>query len=350
MDPIGIGLIGCGRIARAAHLPALAALAGRVQLVAVADPDEAAASAAAVPWGAQAYADYRLMLDRGDVAAVIVATPEAFHPEQVITAADRGKHVLCEKPIAATLAGADAMISACEGAGVHLLVGHSRRFTRRYIEVQKAISEGAIGPVRLARENERRARSRTGQQGGLWTTGHWTGDPSYAGAALMNGIHEADLLRWFVGEEPVSVYATQRVTVEDNAGVPDFLTFMLRFASGAIGSSEISNGLPPGYPAYHQLELYGIGGAVRAKDHELLPLVRFSEVGADFPGAQAVLQYNAATYVRQLAEFVTVARGERAPSMPPSEARRALAIALACVQSARSGREVMVDGPSGLPS
>src|SRR4051812_21858533 len=104
MDRIGLGLIGCGGIARSAHLPAMAALQSRVALRAAADPDANAARAAAAPWDAAAFTDFRAVLDHPKVCAVVVASPEYAHAEQVVAAAEAGKHVLCEKPMAPTLA------------------------------------------------------------------------------------------------------------------------------------------------------------------------------------------------------------------------------------------------------
>src|SRR5690242_6511130 len=158
--PLGIGVIGCGTIANSAHLPAISRLGERLKLVAVADVREEQAARAAQKFGAGAYyTDYRELLARPDIAIVDVCTPEFLHREQIVAAAEAGKHILCEKPMADSLEAADAMIAAAERAGVKLMIGHSRRFTRRYREVRAAIDAGAVGPVRLVRENERRPRS-----------------------------------------------------------------------------------------------------------------------------------------------------------------------------------------------
>jgi myo-inositol 2-dehydrogenase/D-chiro-inositol 1-dehydrogenase len=344
MEPLALGLIGCGNIARSAHLPAMARLADRVRLVAAADTNLAAAETAAAPWSAQAYADWRALAERRDVAAVLIATPEFVHEEQVVAAAAAGKHVLCEKPMCRSLAEADRMLEACRRAGVVLMVGHSRRFTRRYIEVRRALDEGAIGMVRLLRENERRTSThmaRMGQAGTRWTPAHWTGDPRVGmGVTLSHGIHEVDLLRWFTGAEPVSAYAEQAVTAEGNIGVADLVSFVLRFDDGAIGAGEISYHPPASYPAYHQLELYGTDGAIRARDHELVETTTYDAEGAHFPGTYDLFLHNVTAYTRQLAEFVGAIRSGREPCMPPTEARAALAATLALIESARTGREV----------
>jgi predicted dehydrogenase len=341
MERMGLGLIGCGGIARSAHLPAMAQLADRVVLRATADADPAAAQAAAAPWGAEHFADFRRVLDRADIAAVVIATPEHLHAQQVEAAAAAGKHVLCEKPMARTLAEADRMIADCADAGVQLLIGHSRRFTRRYMEIHAAIARGDIGTVRLVRENERRARVVPQV---WWTPLHWTGDPQLSGGApLMNAIHEADLLRWLTGSEARTVSAELNVTIPGNVGVTDFISFTIEFANGAIGSAEVVNSAPPGYPAFHQMEVYGTAGAIRARDHELIGLKRFTESGTDYPGTYDMLLHNLPAYARELFELVEAITARRPVRMPPTEARAALAIALAAVRSAREGRVVALD-------
>ncbi len=320
------------------HLPAIDRLAQRFELVAIADPDREAAGREAVIRLASADVDGHALLARDDVDAVLIATPDELHAEYAIAAARAGKHVMCEKPIAASLTDADAMIAAARVAGTRLLVGHSRRHTRRYLEVKAALNEGRIGRLRLLRENERRHRpAATILPGGA--------SPLGKGVAWMNAIHETDLLRWFSGQEPLSVYAQQRATGAAGA-IPDFLTFTVQFADGAIGSSELSNGVPESYPARHALELYGTAGAIRAKDNDLVPLTIYAPQGASFPGSLGFFQYNPATYDRQLAAFAD-AVADPASGLPisPEEARAALALAIAAVESAESGRVVAL-GPA----
>ncbi|HLJ58811.1 MAG TPA: Gfo/Idh/MocA family oxidoreductase [bacterium] len=341
MARIRIGLIGCGGIARSAHLPAMQHLREQVTLVAAADVNVEAARAAAAPWGADAYADGHQLIARKDIDVVVIATPEKAHREWTEAAAATGRHVLCEKPMATSVEDADAMIAACRRAGVHLMIAHSRRFTMRYMQVRRAVDRGDVGAVRLVRENERRSRARTGETGGYYSATHWSGDPNVTvGAAILNGVHETDLLRWFVGAEPVSVSCEHKITMEGNRGVPDFLTYTVRFANGAIGSSELSNCLPPGYPAFHQFELYGDRGALRAKDHDLISITRFREGAAEFPGGYEILLHNLPAYVREHAAFVEAVRRDTPVPMPPEDARAALRLALAGVESGRSGRVV----------
>ena len=154
--PLRIGVIGTGSIAAGAHLPAIAKLRGLLELVAVADVRPEVARFVGQTYGVDAYEDYRELLARDDVDLVDICTPEFLHAEQTIAAAEAGKHVHCEKPMASSVAEADAMIAACRRAGVRLMIGHSRRFTPRYIQIKAAIDAGEVGTVRFVRENERR--------------------------------------------------------------------------------------------------------------------------------------------------------------------------------------------------
>jgi len=341
--PIGVGMLGSGGIAVSAHLPAIARLPGLVRIVACSDILQESAERAARPYCADAYSDYRQMLDRKDIDMVIVATPEFFHPEHVTAAAAAGKHILCEKPMATTLVGADAMIEAARQYGVRLMVGHSRRFTTRYQQVRRAIDSGEIGEVRLVRENERRSRPGTDGAGGYWKPGHWTGDSRIAvGAVLTNGIHETDLLRWFAGAPVKTVFAEHKIARE-GITAPDFTTLTMTFANGALGQAEINNSLPPGYPYYHMLELYGTHGVIRSRDTDQQGFVLVEENRISSPGTYEALLHFQDAYTLELSQFVTSLINDEPVPLAPEVAREALKVGLAAVESSNTGRVVNLD-------
>ena len=348
--PLGIGVIGCGTIANSAHLPAIRRLRDRLRLVATADVREENAARAAREFGAQAhYTDYRQLLARADIAIVVVCTPELLHREQVVAAAEAGKHILCEKPMADSLAAADAMLDAAARAGVKLLVGHSRRFTPRYRAVRAAIDRGAIGAVRLVRENERRPRamySGLALASGPWAPSGkpWMSAAGYTlGAALTNAVHETDLLRWYAGAEAESVYAESRIS-DPEGEVPDFITMTIRFRNGALGTTEVVNRLPPGYPYYHQLEVFGETGLIRAADPAMVTLTEYrADGGLRQPLNFSTLLHIDEAYVEELRGLIDAIADDTPPPLAPTEARAALAIALAAVRSSAEGRVVRLD-------
>jgi len=341
----GIGVIGCGTIAQSAHLPAIARLRERVRLVAVADVRGEAAENAARTWGAEeAYADYHALLARPDIDVVVIATPEFLHAEQVTAAAAAGKHILCEKPMAPSVAEADAMIVAARAAGIKFMVGHSRRFTPRYQAVRAAIDRGAIGQVRMARENERRPRAMyrgLSLATGAWAPDGqraWMADPRYSlGAAMLNAIHEVDLLRWFVGEEVTSVYAESRIG-DENAEVPDFISIQLRFANGALAGTEVVTNLPHDYPLYHQLEVYGTEGVIRAMDPEMRIYSETTEAGMREPLNFDALLHIDTAYEDELRGLLDAIEQDTAVPLPPEEARQAVLLSVAAVWSSQRGQ------------
>lgn len=345
--PLRVGLIGAGTIAFSAHLPAIRKLHETMTLVAVADIREENARRAAREYGADAsYTDYRDLLRRGDLDFVDVCTPEFLHAEQTEAAAAAGLHVICEKPMSSTIAEADRMIAACERAGVHLMVAHSRRFTGRYRQIRAAIDRGDIGEVRYVRENERRPRSMYDSLGlatGYWTpeTGRpWLTMAEYSrGAALTNAVHETDLARWFVGTSPVSIYAEARIT-EPGAEVPDMLTYTVEFENGAIAAAEIVNQLPRGYPYFHMMEVAGTEGRIRATDPIMAPLTIASDTGLTQPVNFPTLLHVDQAYVDELAAFAQLLRHGTPTLITPQEARGAVELSVAAVRSSQIGAPV----------
>ncbi len=341
----GIGVIGCGTIAQSAHLPAIAHLRDRVRLVAVADVRQEAADHVARTWGAgAAYTDYHALLARPDVDVVVIATPEFLHAEQVEAAAAAGKHILCEKPMAPTVEEADRMLVATRAAGVRFMVGHSRRFTPRYLAVRHAIDRGEIGQVRLARENERRPRAMyrgLSLSSGAWSpdgTRTWMQDPAYSlGAVMLNAIHEVDLLRWFVGDEVTSVYAESRA-VSPDSDVPDYISIQMRFSNGALAASEVVTNLPHGYPLYHHLEIFGSEGTIRADDAQMNTYREYTEAGTAEPLNFDALLHIGTAYVDELANLLDHIAHDAPLWVPPEEARQAVLLAVAAAWSSSRGQ------------
>lgn len=342
-----VGLIGAGTIAFSAHLPAYRKLRDLIELVAVADVRVENAERAAREYGAEShYGDYREMLAREKLDFVDICTPEFLHAEQVEDTAAAGVHIICEKPMAASIAEADRMIAASERAGIRLMIAHSRRFTGRYRQIRAAVDRGDIGEVRYFRENERRPRA---MYDGLGLgTGYWNpeaGRPwltmaQYSqGAALTNAVHETDLARWFVGQQPVSIYAEARIT-EPGAEVPDMITYTIQFANGAVGASEIVNQLPRGYPYFHMTEVIGTKGRIRATDPIMSPYTVADGRGIAQPVNFPTLLHVDQAYVEEITAFTQTIRSDAPLPITPQEARGAVELSVAAVISSRRAAPV----------
>jgi predicted dehydrogenase len=244
VDAVNVGVIGCGQHAQGVHLRILRTLPG-VRVAAIAELDDAARRAASrlVP-DASALADYDELLSRGDVEAVVVALPPARHAEAAIAALEAGKHVYLEKPIATTLADAEAVVRAWKRAGRIGMIGFNYRFNKLYREARELIGRGVLGePIAV--------RSVFAMAAGplpAWKTRRVTG----GGVLLDLASHHVDLVRFLLNTEirDISCDLQSRLTEDDTA----FLR--LRCVNGAAGQLFFS------FCANDedQFELYGTAG------------------------------------------------------------------------------------------
>jgi UDP-N-acetylglucosamine 3-dehydrogenase len=169
-----------------------------VVLVAVCDARRDVAERVAAPAGARVATDLEEVLGRGDLDAVTICTPDAHHRAPCEMAAREGVHVLVEKPIATTLADAEAIVTVCAAAGVVLLVGHCLRFDPRYDQARAAVAAGDVGEVQTVytrRSNTVAAQDRLGGRCSL---------------PLFLGVHDYDVMRWLVGSEVTRVTAESK--------------------------------------------------------------------------------------------------------------------------------------------
>ena len=232
------GILGAGKIAESQMAPAIAAVPGH-ELVAVSRRSLDAAQEFADRHGAQrAYASAEELLDDDQVNAVYVATPPHLHARETVLAAEAGKHVLCEKPMALTTAEAREMIEACRVNGVVLTICHYQRFNARHQRIRSLVEGGAIGQVTAARIN---FSDRFPPQPGVW---HHNPEISGGGPVMDLGIHCIDLLRYLCG--PAESVAALMDTLVDDSPVDDTATLLLRLDSGAqaVTYQPLDNGQP----------------------------------------------------------------------------------------------------------
>jgi predicted dehydrogenase len=199
------GIIGCGFIANQKHLPALAKLKakGRVKLVAFCDLVVERAEEAAKQYGDDGTlvcTEYRCLLERKDIDVVYVLTPNRSHAEITIAALSAGKHVLCEKPMAATYTDAKAMCDAAERSGRLLTIGYQYRCTLDTMYLKKCVAGGVLGDIYYAQAYAVRRR-------GIPTWGIFLDKDAQGGGALIDiGTHALDMTLWLMDNyEPKSV-------------------------------------------------------------------------------------------------------------------------------------------------
>jgi len=295
------------------------------------------------------YQRLELLLEQEKPEGAIIAIPNHWHASVAETCAAYGVHLLVEKPIADTLAGAERIITAAQGAGIQVLVGHHRRHNPLIAQTRTLMQQGAVGKL-IGVSVLWTLRKPDGYFQTTWRTQRPNGGP-----ALINLIHEIDSLRFICGEI-TQVYAQSSSAIRGFA-VEDSLTATLTFANGALGSVllsdvaaapwsyEATTGENPSYfrtteDCYHFI---GTTGAFAFPTMKLWSYADPNQAGWQHPLTARTLTVEAVDpLVLQLEHFCRVIRGEEAPLVNAVEGTRSLAVILALLQSAATSQPVVL--------
>jgi predicted dehydrogenase len=285
---------------------------------------------------ARRYTDYRQLLADPDVDVLSIVTHVDDHRQIALDALESGKHVLLEKPMAATVAECDDLVAAARRSAGRFMVGHICRFDPRVALAKQAIQEGRIGKI-ISMHARRNLSKVIGRQ-----------VLDKISALLGDGIHDADLMLWFSQSQPLSVYC-QEVHPGSNK-FADAAWAMMRFDNGAIGVVESVWHLPETTPYQidARMEILGTEGAI---------YVNCGEAGLEIHDAQGVkmpdtmywpqpLGQRFGVLQAELAYFAQCVRECRPPErITPEESRTAVALMAAAAESSRSGKVVEFQRP-----
>ena len=232
---IGWGIIGVGSIVEHQIAPALSK-AANTKLVAICDSDVTKVKNFAAQHDVEgAYDSYDKMLKDPQLDVVYIGTPNHLHAQQTIMAAEAGKHVLCEKPMALTVADCEHMIEACEKHNVKLAIDFQNRFSPAVVQARRLIADGEVGEIVVVRAQGCHFAAELSQAPNYPGAGRWRMNAATAGAgALMGvGVHYFDLLRYILSSEVEDVIA---VCEPQGTGVLDDMEYaILKFANGTRG-------------------------------------------------------------------------------------------------------------------
>ena len=233
--PVGWGVIGCGQIAFDKVMPGIRG-AANAGIVGLSDPDDGRRDRAVESSpGATGYADFHEMLRNPEVEAVYIATPNAMHPEQTIAAAEAGKHVLVEKPMALTAADGYRMIEAAERAGVSLMVAYMTLFNPAYEHARRWVSSGALGEIVSVRGRH----SYVIDPEGYSPAAAWRLDDSQGGGPLMDvAVYPIATIRDLLGQPCREVSATGTTRRLHGLTSFDSVLFSFLLADGTPGVIE----------------------------------------------------------------------------------------------------------------
>ena len=330
---IRVAVLGAGRIGRI-HA-ANAAANPRARLVAVADPVAAAVRSLADRLGCAATTDSEELLARDDIDAVVIGTPSDTHAGLLVRAARAGKAVLCEKPLDNNLAAADALIEVLAGLGAPVMMAFNRRFDPSNVALKAAIDAGEIGDVRqviiTSRDPRLPPREYVAHSGGIFRD---------------MVIHDFDMARFLLGEEPVEVYAQASRLVDPAllAEFDDYDTATVLLRTGAGRQCVITCCREAVYGYDQRLEVLGSTGMLLNDNLRPSTIRRYTatETEARPPLLDFFVERYADAYRNELDAFLVALDDGRPMPTGPHDGRQALRLADAAIESVVTARAVKV--------
>lgn len=323
---VGVIGLGIGKV----HLQHYQAL-DDVEIAAVADVNVQLAEALGAKYGARAYADAVAMLDAERLDAVSICTPPKPHAALTLAAAERGLHVLCEKPMAPTLEDCDAMIEACRKAGVTLMLGFKKRYAPAYAFLKAQEAEWGQPRTALCR-----------YQLGPVAKGWFWDEADGGGPLVENTAHCFDVLRYLMGDAKTVYAETSNFFTKGRDVDVAEAVLTIRFQSGATAAVAAGAAGVWAYDASERLMLSYDPANVEVYGRFDLP--RTMRI-MDRAAADVVVKTweDASGFGGQFAAFVECVRGRAVPRADGLDGKRALQLGLAVKRSGRTGRPVDVD-------
>ena len=325
-DPVRVACIGMGWWSDV--LADAMQRSGKLKILSCYSRSDDKRKAFASKYGCEAAPTYRHVLRNPDVEAIINTTPNNMHLLTTRPAAEAGKHVFLDKPIANTIADARAITAACRDARVVLALGYQRRRETHFRWMRKQIDDGVFG--RLVNAEANISRDRLGKID--LSSWRYTAEGMPGGVMLQIGIHYTDVLEYLVGPiKSVSGNLAQLVLPGDN---PDVASLVIEHENGALSTLNAS------YASASEHYVMNVYGKEASAFYELHQGLRFLKRGGNraepvqCPGNDAI--------VEELEEFATAVRGRGKPEMDGERSTASLAVLLAGIISAQEGRRVAV--------
>jgi len=335
---IRVAVVGCGRIS-SNHFDAIQKHAERLELVAVCDTSAPALEAAVARTGAPGFRSLSALLENTPADLVVLATPSGLHPEQTVQAAQAGRHVMTEKPMATRWHDGQRMVKACDEANVRLFVVKQNRLNATLQLLKRAVEQKRFGRIYMVNINVFWTRPQA-----YYDSASWRGTWEYDGGAFMNqASHYVDLLDWLIGPiESVQAYTS---TLERNIQVEDSGVLNVRWRSGALGSMNVTMLT---YPKNMEgsITILGEKGTVRVGGVAVNDIQQweFAEPHEDDDKVKAASYETTSVYgfghPLYYNNVINTLRGEAEPQADGREGLKALEVLIAVYLSARDGKRV----------
>ncbi len=344
--PVRIGIIGCGRATTSLHMPALRFVPG-AQVVALADPDQEALHQALKQFQVKrCVADYRALLEDQTIEALAICVPAQFHVEIALAALDAGKHLFIEKPLALTIEDCDRLIERAAGVPLQVMLGFNTRFHRLARAARTLFRQGTFGPLEVVRS--------------VLTSFHkdlpeWRKRRISGGGVLLEmAMHHFDLWKYVLDEEVEEISAHSRSgTWEDESA-----TVTARLSSGALASATFAECTSQN----NSMEIYGREGSLSVSFYRFdgLETATTSDIPGNIPArVRGVRRFAeelpkaiatnrqggewSQTYIEEWRHFVGSIRAGLPVECGLEDGRRALAVALAAMESAATVKAMTIE-------
>lgn len=331
MEKLKFALIGTGGIAQT-YAQAFQS-SKCCQLVAVADVRKESADAFAEPFGAKSYADYKTLAENETLDAVIVSTPPDSHPEIAMFFMNRGRHVLCEKPLCLSAREAREMLDCAEKTGVKFTMASKFRYVEDAIKAKSMVASGILGEI-IQFENAFTAKVDMSRR---WNSNK---EASGGGVLIDNGTHSVDIIRYFLGaiEEVLAVESgsTQDLAVDEN------VKMFVKTKNGVTASIDLTWGINKELPYF--ISIYGTSGTLhigwRESKYKLNSSPDWIQFGAGYDKVQA--------FRSKIENFTHAIRGKEDLLIKPEDALASVEVIEAAYRSLNQNLWTRVAGAKGF--
>ncbi|MDT8296898.1 MAG: inositol 2-dehydrogenase [Spirochaetaceae bacterium] len=331
MERVRLAVLGMGRQGQI-HSKNIAYRIPEAELVAVSDITMELADKVGID-GVERYDDYRKVMERDDIDAVVIATSTDTHEEVIRAAAEAGKDMFCEKPIATTLEAIDDVLEVVKKSGVKFMVGFNRRFDPTFGRVRQLVDDGTVGKPMIVNITSRDPQPP-----------HLEYLKVCGGIFFDTTVHDFDMARFLSGDEIVEVYATGSVLVDERIGeLGDLDTTMvtLKFKSGAVGS--INNSRKTGYSYDQRVEVFGDKSCAFGGNETP---TRVQYVNPEGTHSDVPLYFNIERYPEaffgEIKAFTDCLVNNNDPPVSGIDGRKAVALSMAARKSYEENRPVKV--------
>ncbi len=321
-----IGILSFAHVHASAYASCLSRLPG-VELVGIADEDKGRGKEAANQYDTAFFSSYEALL-AADLDGVIITSENVKHLPLTRLAAQAGVHVLCEKPIATTIADGEEMISLAREAGIKLMIAFPCRYSPATQAVKRALDEGRLGRIYGLKATNR------GQMPGGWFTDK---ELAGGGAVIDHTVHVMDLIRWFWGVPVKQVYAEIGHDLLWEEGIDDAGLISFQLQNGVFGTLDASWSRPKTYPTWGDVTMEIVGESGFLKMNMTGQTV---SLYSDRNDAVSWAPWGSDINLALVRDFVDVISGDREPPITGEDGLRALEVALAAYRAAETGQPV----------